>query len=135
LQAAFLNYKLKNLDKVISQRRKNALIYMKELDKKFIFFNDEKKNEFNTYHTFVVQVRFRSKLRKYLLDKGITTSIHYPVPIHLQPASKYLGHKIGDFKITETQSQRILTLPVNENLSSDQIKYICRCVNRFYVQN
>tara|TARA_B100000787_G_scaffold32787_1_gene22407 strand:- start:405 stop:1499 length:1095 start_codon:yes stop_codon:yes gene_type:complete len=133
LQAAFLNYKLKNLDKVISQRRKNALIYMKELDRKFIFFNDEKKNEFNTYHTFVVQVRFRNKLRKYLLDKGITTSIHYPVPIHLQPASKYLGHKIGDFKITETQSQRILTLPVNENLSSDQVKYICRCVNRFYV--
>lgn len=135
LQAAFLNYKLKNLDKVISQRRKNVLIYMKELDRKFIFFNDEKKNEFNTYHTFVVQVRFRSKLRKYLLDKGITTSIHYPVPIHLQPASKYLGHKIGDFKTTETQSQRILTLPVNENLSSNQIKYICRCVNKFYVKN
>ena len=135
LQAAFLNYKLKNLDKVISQRRKNALIYMKELDRKFIFFNDEKKNEFNTYHTFVVQVRFRNKLRKYLLDKGIATSIHYPVPIHLQPASKYLGHKIGDFKTTETQSQRILTLPVNENLSSNQIKYICRCVNKFYVKN
>ena len=133
LQAAFLNYKLKNLDKVISQRRKNALIYMKELDRKFVFFNDEKKVEFNTYHTFVIQVRFRNKLREYLLDKGIATSIHYPVPIHLQPASKYLGHKIGDFKITETQSQRILTLPVNENLSSNQIKYICRCVNKFYV--
>ena len=133
LQAAFLNYKLKNLDKVISQRRKNAQIYMKELDRKFVFFNDEKKNEFNTYHTFVVQVRFRNKLRKYLLDKGIATSIHYPVPIHLQPASKFLGYKIGDFKITETQSQKILTLPVNENLSSDQVKYICRCVNKFYI--
>ena len=133
LQAAFLNYKLKNLDKVISQRRKNALIYMKELDRKFVFFNDEKKVEFNTYHTFVIQVRFRNKLREYLLDKGIATSIHYPVPIHLQPASKYLGHKIGDFKTTEIQSQRILTLPVNENLSSNQIKYICRCVNKFYV--
>jgi dTDP-4-amino-4,6-dideoxygalactose transaminase len=86
LQAAFLNYKLKNLDQVISQRRKNALIYMKELDRRFVFFNNEKKNEFNTYHTFVVQVGFRNKLRKYLLDKGIGTSIHYPVPIHLQPA-------------------------------------------------
>ena len=71
--------------------------------------------------------------RKYLLDKGIATSIHYPVPIHLQPASKFLGYKIGDFKITETQSQKILTLPVNENLSSDQVKYICRCINKFYV--
>ena len=132
LQAAFLNYKLKNLHRVISQRRKNALIYMRELDRKFVFFNDEKKNEFNTYHTFVVQVRFRNKLKKYLLDKGIVTSIHYPVPIHLQPASKFLGHKIGDFKITEAQSQRILTLPINENLSSNQVKYICRCINKFY---
>jgi dTDP-4-amino-4,6-dideoxygalactose transaminase len=133
LQAAFLNYKLKNLDKVISQRRKNALIYMNELDSRFVFFNDEKENEFNTYHTFVIQIRFRNKLRKYLLNKGIGTSIHYPVPIHLQPASKFLGHKIGDFKITENQSKKILTLPVNENLSSDQVKYICRCINKFYV--
>ncbi len=133
LQAAFLNHKLKNLDDVISRRRKNAFIYMKELDRKFVFFNDEKKNEFNTYHTFVVQLRLRNKLRKYLQDKGIATSIHYPVPIHLQPASKFLGYKKGDFKISEKQSEKILTLPVNENLSGDQVKYICRCINQFYV--
>ena len=133
LQAAFLNYKLKNLNKVIEQRRKNALIYMKGLDRRFVFFNNETKDEFNTYHTFVVQVSSRNKLKKYLLDKGIGTSIHYPVPIHLQPASKFLGYEKGDFKNTEMQSQKILTLPVNESLSVDQIEYICRCINQFYV--
>ena len=133
LQAAFLNYKLKNLNKVIFKRRKNAKIYMKELDRKHIFFNDETKEEFNTYHTFVVQVKFRDKLKKYLQDKGIGTSIHYPVPIHLQPASKFLGYKKGDFENTEIQSQKILTLPVNENLSEDQIKYISKHVNQFYL--
>ena len=132
LQAAFLNYKLKDLSKVIIQRRKNALIYMKELDRKHIFFNNETIDEFNTYHTFVVQVKFRNKLRKYLLEKGIGTSIHYPIPIHLQPASKFLGYKKGDFENTENQSQKILTLPVNENLSIDQVKYICRCINQFF---
>ena len=132
LQAAFLNYRLKNLKKVISRRRKNALIYINELDRRFVFFNEETKDEFNTYHTFVVQVKFRNKLKQYLLDNGISTSIHYPVPIHLQPASKFLGYKKGDFKITEAQSNKILTLPINENLSEDQVKYICRCINRFY---
>ena len=132
LQAAFLNYKLKNLNKVIEQRRKNALIYMKGLDRRFVFFNNETKDEFNTYHTFVVQVSSRNKLKKYLLDKGIGTSIHYPVPIHLQPASKFLGYKKGDFKNTEMQSQKILTLPVNEGLSDSEIKFICKNINYFY---
>lgn len=134
LQAAFLNHKLKNLNKVIIKRRKNAQIYSKELDRKHIFFNDETKKEFNTYHTFVVQVKFRDKLKRYLLDKGIGTSIHYPVPIHLQPASKFLGYKKGDFEKTEIQSKKILTLPVNENLKEDQIKYICKHINQFYLQ-
>jgi dTDP-4-amino-4,6-dideoxygalactose transaminase len=132
LQAAFLNYKLKNLDKVIAQRRRNALVYMRELNRKFVFFNDENENEFNTYHTFVIQVRLRNKLKKYLLDKGIATSIHYPIPIHLQPASKFLGYKRGDFKNTELQSRSILTLPINENLSSYQVKCISKCINKFY---
>ncbi len=133
LQAAFLNYKLKNLKKVILKRRKNASIYMKELNKNYVFFNNEDKNEFNTYHTFVVQVNFRDKLKRYLFSKGINTSIHYPIPIHLQPASKFLGYKKGDFKNSETQSQRILTLPINENLSEDQIRFICSTINQFYI--
>jgi len=132
LQAAFLNYRLKNLDKVINKRRKNASIYIKELDRRFVFFNNETKKEFNTYHTFVVQVNFRNQLRKHLLNKGIETSIHYPIPIHLQPAAKFLGYKKGDFLNTETQAQKILTLPISENLSYSQIKYICKCVNSFF---
>jgi len=132
LQAAFLNYKLKNLDKIISIRRKNASIYIKYLDRNYVFFKEESEHEFNTYHTFVVQVKLRDKLKDYLLKKGVSTSIHYPVPIHLQPASKYLGYKLGDFPITEKQSKKILTLPINENLKSIQIKFICQIINQFF---
>ena len=60
LQAAFLNYKLNGLKKVILKRRKNASVYLKELNRKYVFFKDETKNEFNTYHTFVVQVKYRN---------------------------------------------------------------------------
>ncbi len=135
IQAAFLNFKLKNLNNLIKKRRTNAEIYFKFLDRKNIFIPEEDKNEFNTYHTFVVQVRSRDKLKKYLLRNGINTSIHYPIPIHLQPAAKYLGYKKGDFKRTEEQAKQILTLPVNESLSSNQIKFICNKINKFFKKN
>ena len=130
LQAAILNFKLKSLNKVILQRRKNFEIYKKNLSDK-VFFPAEKKKEYNTYHTFVIQVKKRNHLKKYLLKKGITTSIHYPIPIHLQPAAKNLGYKKGDFPITESQSKKIITLPIHQDLKKNDIIRICKLVNKF----
>ena len=132
LQAAILNYRLSKLPKIISSRRKNYKIYKKYLKRKNIFFPDETKNEFNTYHTFVIQVPNRDRLRKYLSHKGIGTSIHYPIPIHLQPASKKLGYKRGDFIKTESQSKKILTLPINQYLTEKELIYISESINNFY---
>ena len=61
----------------------------------------------------------------------MSTSIHYPIPIHLQPAAKKLGYKKGDFINAEKQSSQILTLPINENLGVKQIKSICKLINNF----
>ena len=65
LQAAILNFRLKNLNKIIKKRRENAKNYMKFLNKKNVFFPKETNKEFNTYHTFVIQVKNRDKLKKY----------------------------------------------------------------------
>jgi dTDP-4-amino-4,6-dideoxygalactose transaminase len=132
LQAAILNFRLKNLNKIINKRRKNAEFYMNNLNKKFVYMPKENPIEFNTYHTFVVQVTNRKKLKNYLEKKGIETSIHYPVPIHLQPAAKKLKYKRGDFKITESQSKKILTLPINQFLKKSELKKICKEINNFY---
>ncbi len=132
LQAAILNYRLSKLKNIINSRRRNYKIYKKYLTRENIFFPDEKKNEFNTYHTFVIQVKNRDKLRKYLNLKGIGTSIHYPIPIHLQPAAKKLGYKKGDFIKTEFQSKRILTLPINQHLKEKEIIYISESINNFF---
>ena len=132
LQAAILNFRLKNLAKIINKRRENAKFYMNNLNKKFIFMPKENPNEFNTHHTFVIQVAKRDKLKEYLEKKGIETSIHYPIPIHMQPAAKQLGYKSGDFKVTETQSKKILTLPVNQYIKKDELKKICKEINSFY---
>ncbi len=132
LQAAILNFRLKNLNKIISKRRANAKYYLENLNKKFIFIPKEQKGEFNTYHTFVIQVQKRDKLKEYLKKKRIETSIHYPIPIHLQPAAKKLNYKPGDFVNTENQSKKILTLPINQFLKKDELKKICKTINKFY---
>ncbi len=133
LQAAFLNFKLKNLNKVIKKRRLNYNIYKKYLPKK-VFFPIEKKEEFNTYHTFVIQVNDRNNLRNFLLKNKIITSIHYPIPIHLQPAAKRLGYKKGDFPVTEIQSRKILTLPIHQDLKKSDIIRVCKLINKFVVK-
>ena len=133
LQAAFLNFKLKSLKKVIKIRRSNANVYKKSLNNNHIKIPYEEKKDFHTYHTFVIQVKKkRDELKNFLLNKGVETSIHYPVPIHLQPAAKMFGYKKGDFAITESQSKEILTLPVNENLSNLEVVKISNLINSFF---
>ena len=132
LQAAVLNFRLKNLKNVIKKRRENFKLYKKYLDPKHIFFPEEKKYQFNSYHTFVIQTDKRNQLKNYLSSKGIGTAIHYPIPLHLQPPSKYLGYKIGSFKIAEKQAKRILTLPIHQYLKHNEIKYIADNVNVFH---
>lgn len=132
VQAAILTYRLANLNNVTQKRRANAAQYRQTLNRNGVFIPDEISSEFNTYHTFVIQVDNRDGLRQFLMDAGVETSIHYPVPIHLQPAARSLGHAKGDFPETERQAERILTLPVNQYLSSAEIEKVANLVNKFY---
>ncbi len=129
IQAAILNFRMEKLNAVSAKRRANAALYSQLLDRSSIFIAPEISAEFNTYHTFVIQVDNRDRLKKRLEEDGIETSIHYPIPIHLQPAAKRLGYKLGDFPETEMQAERILTLPVNQYLHLDDIALIAERVN------
>ena len=131
LQSKILDFRLTKLNRIIKKRRKLAQIYFENLDTKKIKFVKEKKNEFNTYHTFIIPSKKRDNLKNYLLKKGIETAIHYPVPIHLQPAAKKLNYKRGDFPVTEKQSKEILTLPINQYLNKKDILYVCKIINEF----
>ena len=130
IQAAILNYRIKNLDNVIKKRRLNAALYRERLDQKLIYFPSEEKSQFNSMHTFVIQTDKRDQLAQFLKDNGIQTAIHYPRPSHLQPAASQLGYKYGDFPITEKQAECILTLPIHQYLGSSEIDIICELINR-----
>jgi len=131
LQAAILNYRLDKLKATIDKRRSNAKAYVKGINNHNLFFPKEKESEYNTYHTFVIQTQYRDELKEYLSVNDIDTAIHYPFPIHLQPASKKLGYKTGDFPITEKQSKEILTLPVNQYITENDIQRIIKVLNEF----
>ena len=131
LQAAILNFRLNKLDQIIQKRRKNAKYYFEHIDSERLSLPVEKEYEFNTYHTFVIQVEKRNELKESLLTQGIETAIHYPTPIHLQLAARRLGYKLGDFPVTERQAEMILTLPVNQNLSKGNLERISTAINDF----
>jgi len=132
IQAAILAFRLTNLEKVVSKRRKNAHLYKEILNENFVFTPFEDERYFDTFHTFVIQVERRDELRLFLNEQGIQTAIHYPIPIHLQPAAKSMGLKTGRFPATERQAKQILTLPVNQTLSPSHIEYVAQSVNNFF---
>ena len=132
VQAGILNYRFEKLNTVIQKRRNNAKLYFKNIKTKNVALPLEFDNEFNTYHTFVIQTKKRNLLQKFLKNNGVETAIHYPIPIHLQKASQYLGYKKNSFINTEKQSKEILTLPINEFLTKKEIIYISNLINKFF---
>jgi len=132
LQAAILRYKLEVLPGVIERRRHNAALYWELLDPARVFMAPEREVEFNTYHTFVIQVDQRDELKVYLAEQQIGSAIHYPVPLYLQPAASHLGLKAGDFPVAERQTARILSLPVHQTLEENHIRRVADAVNGFF---
>lgn len=131
VQAAILEYRLERLDQIIQRRRLNARHYREFLNPSRVFIPPDRQIEFNTYHTFVIQTDQRDVLQRTLGEQGIGTAIHYPIPIHLQPAAATLGYKRGDFPAAERQAERILSLPINQSLTVEQIRIVANAINGF----
>jgi dTDP-4-amino-4,6-dideoxygalactose transaminase len=132
LQAAILDYRLDKLPDVIAKRRANAALYQGLLRHERLYVPPCRNEEFNTFHTFVIQVDKRDQLQAHLKAIGIKTAIHYPIPIHLQPAAKSLGLKKGDFPMAERQADRILTLPVNQYMTKGDVETVAAEVMAFF---
>ncbi len=122
------------LGAITDTRIKHAKIYDGALADMadYITIPPRRKTNKQVYHTYVVQVKNRNKLIAFLAEKGIETKVHYPIPIHIQKASKYLAYKDGDFPVCEAQAKSILTLPVHQHLVEDQIAYVIDNIRKFY---
>ena len=89
------------------------------------------KEVFHLYE-FRVEKRFRNKLLIYLQKNGIDAKIHYPVPMHLQPAAKKYGYFKGDFPVCEKISNSTISLPVHEFVSEKQISFMIKTIKKFF---
>ena len=125
LQAGILRVKLKYLNEWNKERIRNVEIYRKYLNNLKIAIPEELEGRKHVYHIFAVRLKDRDMVRKELFNRGIATGIHYPIPIHLQEAYSFLGYKEGDFPVSESIAEEVLSLPMFPELTEDQIKYVC----------
>ena len=134
IQATIANYKLKNkLNNITSKRIKNALFLDKLLSKNKNIKTVKRYSYLKeVFHLYQINVKERDNLQKYLIKNSIDAKVHYPTPIHLQPAAKYLKYKKGDFPIAEKLAKTSLSLPVHEFITTRDIKKIAFLINRFY---
>jgi len=127
IQAAILNVKLKHYKEDFARRNEVAKIYTKLLqNKENIILPTIKPDRTTPWAQYSIRVKNRDELQTKLKEAGIPTAVHYPKPLHLQECFKYLGYKEGDFPIAEKISREIMSLPMNPDLSENEIMYIAK---------
>jgi dTDP-4-amino-4,6-dideoxygalactose transaminase len=132
LQAAILRVKLRHLETGNAARRQVAGQYRQWLaDLPLLLPHAQAAGE-HVYHLFVIQLRQRDALRAYLQEQGIGTAVHYPVPVHRQPAYYRLGYEAGSLPITERVAGSILSLPMHAYLSAAQVEAVAAGLKAFF---
>jgi dTDP-4-amino-4,6-dideoxygalactose transaminase len=132
IQAAFLRIKLKHLPMWNEQRRDRAQTYgnlLTSLGESAIIPLAAPWAK-AVYHLYVIRIEGRDDLIAKLATENIGTSIHYPIPLHLQKAYGHLGYKAGDFPVSERLAQEIVSLPMYPNLTEEQQHRICAAIKR-----
>jgi dTDP-4-amino-4,6-dideoxygalactose transaminase len=124
IQAAVLGVKLRHLDAWNDRRRANARRYDERLSAAGFAVPKRLSDEGHVYHLYVTEVADRERVQERLAQRGIGAQIHYPIPIHLQPAYADLGLSIGRYPKTEAAAARVLSLPMFPELSEAQIEYV-----------
>ena len=133
LQACLLRVKLSHLDELNNERVNIANRYNNEVKNEYIVPLQTRPGSNNVYHQYVVHVKDekRDALMNYLKDNEIGTIIHYPIPSPLQTAYNYLGYKKGDFPIAEKYANEVLSLPMYNGMSKDELDYVIDKLNSF----
>jgi len=130
LQAAVLRVQADMLDEWNGRRRQAAAWYAQALPAALSYPNDDPQDE-SVYHLFVVRVPKRDEFRAHLEAQGIATAVHYPVPVHLQPAYRELGYSVGDFPVTERLTREIVSLPMHPFLQQADVQRVAAATADF----
>jgi len=134
IQAAILKVKVKYLGEWNKKRQEvaehyNKLFKEKGLDNVIQLPVKKVEDSKHVYHQYVIGVKDRDDLGRYLQENGISTAVYYPLPLHLQECYRELGYSEGDLPVAEKASNEVLALPIDPSLSVEEIKYIVEKIN------
>jgi dTDP-4-amino-4,6-dideoxygalactose transaminase len=141
IQAGILRVKLKHLSEWNEKRRRNALLYTQLLtrNREHVTCNIippyEPAWSKAVYHLYIIRIKKRDELQKYLSENGINTGLHYPIPLHFQNTYQRAGLTKGSYFITEKVAQEILSLPMFPNLTKEQIGYVVSKIKEYLATN
>jgi len=128
LQGAILGVKLRYLDSWNAARSEIAKFYTRKLTKTTLMVPLEASGRKHVWHLYVIRWPQRDRLRDALSKNGIGTGLHYPIPLHFQPAYRFLGYKPGDFPVAEKLANECLSLPMFPGLEPTELERICDAV-------
>lgn len=131
VQAAFLRIKLRNLDKWNADRRKIAQKYIDGINNPNIIKPIEADYAKHVWHLFVVRTEKRDEFETYLKENGIGTTIHYPIPMHMQGAYEELNVKKGTLPIAEKISKEVISLPMWFGMKNEEVEYVIEKINNW----
>lgn len=131
LQSGLLNVRLSHMSEITEERRQLALNYTQKLCHEDLLLPAEREATDSVWHQYVIRTKRRQELINYLNDKGIGTLIHYPIPPHLSEAYRSLGHRRGDFPVTEEYADTVLSIPLYTGMRKEEQQYVIECINAF----
>lgn len=135
IQAAILRVKLRHLDKDNARRANIAACYFNYLKMLNLALPVRRENATHVYHLYVIRSQKRDKLLGFLRKRGIGAAVHYPVPVHLQPAYRGRHHGIGSLLETERAVREVLSIPMYPEIKAGEIKLISSAIQEFECEN
>jgi dTDP-4-amino-4,6-dideoxygalactose transaminase len=124
IQGAILGVKLRHLEAWTEARRGRAALYDRHLRQSPLRMPVVREDSRHVYHCYVVRTRNRDQCRAMLAEQQIQTGVHYPIPVHLQPAYADLGYSVGDFPVSEAAAAEVLSLPIFPEMAEAQVETV-----------
>ena len=131
IQAGLLRVRLSHIEELQEDKKRVCTRYLRELKNKNIQLPQIREGATHIWHQFVIRTDRRQELIDYLNENEIGTTIHYPIPPHLSEAYQYLSVKKGELPITERYAQTVLSLPLYNGMTEEEISYVVKIINAF----
>lgn len=131
IQAGFLRIKLKYLNEINEEREKICKKYSEQIENDLIRKPKVRIGSTSVWHQYVVKTEDREGLIEHLDKHGVGTLIHYPIPPHLSEAYSYLGHREGSYPVAERYAKEVLSLPLYNGMTDEELDYTIKCINTF----